>query len=323
MIPERKRQAMPSAGALVIDGRRRVLAYLLAVLTVVYFGAVVASNFDTNGAGAVGEMWAAAISAAGFLALVPRRPSPWWHGFAVACAALAPPLTMVFHEQLVGQVWALMPAMFLALYIRAMYPVAIARTMCAAVAALSVTALMLAPAPAPILWAVLYVACILTAAELFGALGADLIAGALRDPLTAVWNRAGVTYAAAQLANQAARRSKTIGVIVFDVDHFKAVNDKDGHAAGDRILAELADQWTATAPAGSVVARLGGDEFAVIVAGYDEGQMDALARRLIEGHPVGVSYGTALGSPDVDMLESLLRLADADMYRRKALRRKL
>ena len=108
---------------------------------------------------------------------------------------------------------------------------------------------------------------------------------------------------------------------MFDVDHFKAVNDRQGHAAGDRVLTEVAERLTNKAPAGSVVARLGGDEFAVLVAGHDAEQVDALAQELIEGHPVGVTYGAALGDPNADVLDSLLPLADADMYRRKALRR--
>ena len=312
---------MPNAASSVMDGRRRVLPSLLAVLMVLYLVAVFASRFDTNGAGAVGEMWASAVAAIGLLALAPRRPNPVRQGIAIACAAAAPALTMVFHEYVEGQVWALIPAMFLALYLRATYRVVLARVLCIALAALSTTALLLSPAPVPILWAILYVVCILGAAEMFGALGADLIAGALRDPLTATWNRAGFTYAAANLADGAARRWENIAVIVFDVDHFKAVNDRLGHAAGDRVLTDVAERLTNKAPAGSVVARLGGDEFAVLVTGHDAGQVDALAQELIEGHRVGVTYGTALGDPNVDVLDSLLPLADADMYRRKALRR--
>ncbi len=313
---------MPSAVSLVIDGRRRVLASLLAALVLFYLVAIGVSRFDTNGAGAVGEMWAAAVALTGLLALATRRPNPIRQGIAITCAAVAPALTMVFHEYVEGQVWALIPAMFLALYLRATYRVVPARVLCLALAALSSTALLLSPAPVPMLWAVLYVVCILGAAEVFGALGADLIAGALRDPLTATWNRAGIAYAAENLAAGAARRWENIAVIVFDVDHFKAVNDRQGHAAGDRVLTEVADLLTANAPAGSVVARLGGDEFAVLVSAHDEEQVDALARKLIEGHPVGVTYGTAVGDPNTDVLESLLPLADADMYRRKALRRR-
>ncbi|OZD58633.1 hypothetical protein CH252_01810 [Rhodococcus sp. 06-1477-1B] len=307
---------------MVIDSRRRVLSSLLAVQLVLYSAAFIASWADTNGAGAVGEMWAAVVAAVGFVAILSRRPGPVRQGIAIACAALAPALTMLTHQNLAAQVWALIPAMFLALYLRATYPVVVARVLCVALALLSATALLLAPAPAPMLWGALYVVCILAAAEVFGALGAALIAGALRDPLTGVFNRAGAVDAATNLAARAARRSENIAAIVFDVDHFKAVNDRDGHAAGDRILIGLADTLTEKVPAGSVIARLGGDEFIVLVAGLDAVQIDALAQELVAGHVVSVTYGIAVGSPGPDVLEALTQVADADMYRRKMLRRK-
>jgi GGDEF domain-containing protein len=70
-----------------------------------------------------------------------------------------------------------------------------------------------------------------------------------------------------------------------------------------------------------VIARLGGDEFIVLVAGLDAVQIDALAQELVDGHVVSVTYGIAVGSPGPDVLGALTQVADADMYRRKMLRR--
>jgi diguanylate cyclase (GGDEF)-like protein len=300
----------------VIDGRRRVLGSLLGVLVVVYAAAVCVSWWDT--AGAVGELWAAAIAAVGVVMLAPRRVGVVRHGIAVVCAAVAPPVSMLFHVQLAGQVWALIPAMFLALYLRAVYRPVLARVLCAGVAVVSTTALLISPAPAPMLWPALWVVCILGAAELFGALGAELISGALRDPLTSVWNRAGAGYAADRLIAHAARRSQNVAVIVFDVDDFKGINDRHGHLAGDRILADLTDAWTAKAPAGSVIARVGGDEFVVIVAGYDRIQGEELAAALMDGLAIGVTSGVAVGPPTENAVAALFAEADTAMYQKKS-----
>jgi diguanylate cyclase (GGDEF)-like protein len=193
-----------------------------------------------------------------------------------------------------------------------------ARAICGALAAISVTGLILAPAQAPPLWVFLYVVCIVGTAEVFGALGAALVDGALRDPLTSVWNRAGLAHAVTDLIVQARRHGEQFAVIVLDVDHFKWVNDRDGHAAGDRILIELTRAWAAKLPAASVMARTGGDEFAVVLRGYDESGADALATELTEGHGVAVTYGIAVGTAEADIFESLFIDADADLYRRKS-----
>jgi diguanylate cyclase (GGDEF)-like protein len=270
------------------------------------------SLFDVRG-----EIIAAVISVVGAVAVIPLHPSGIRHSIALACAAVAPAVTMMFHYALEAQVWSLIPAMFLAMYIRAVYRLWMARAVCAVVAAISVTGLILAPAQAPALWVFLYIACIIGTAEIFGALGAALIDGALRDPLTSVWNRAGLAHAVTDLIVQARRRGEQLAVIVLDVDHFKSVNDRDGHAAGDRILIELTRAWAAQLPPTSVIARTGGDEFAVVLRGYDNTDARALASALTEGHGVTVTDGIAVGSARADIFGTLFIEADADLYRRK------
>lgn len=317
MSPGRKLHLNRRKGS-PIDVRRRVLLSFLLALVVIYGSAVVTSlATDGNFSGARGELWATVMAVGGLLVLAYPHPSTWRWMIALICAALAPPLTMLFHDQLAAQVWALIPAMLLALYIRAVLGRWRARIFCASLAGISVAALLVAPAPAPTLWAFLFVVCILGAAEIFGALGATLLDGAMRDPLTSVWNRTGAVTATARLVARAQRRGEEIAVIVFDVDDFKGVNDLHGHAAGDRILIDLTASWTTMAPPNSVVARLGGDEFVVIVADHDFARAEALAVELIDGHSVTVTYGVAVGSPDADVLGSLLAEADADLYRRK------
>jgi diguanylate cyclase (GGDEF)-like protein len=292
----------------------RFNVFLGVVYTASALGAFVSGEplFDVRG-----EIIAAVISVAGAVAVIPLHPSDIRHSFALACAAVAPAITMMFHYALEAQVWSLIPAMFLVMYIRTVYPLWTARAVCAAVAAISVTGLILAPAPAPAFWVFLYIACIIGTAEIFGALGAALIDGALRDPLTSVWNRAGLAHAVTDLIVQARRRGEQLAVIVLDVDHFKSVNDRDGHAAGDRILIELTRSWAAQLPPSSVMARTGGDEFAVVLRGYDNPEARALASALTEGHGVTVTDGIAVGSAHTDIFGALFIEADADLYRRK------
>jgi diguanylate cyclase (GGDEF)-like protein len=93
------------------------------------------------------------------------------------------------------------------------------------------------------------------------------------------------------------------------------VNDREGHAAGDAFLREVADCWRAGARASDLVARIGGDEFALLLPGADELGAAEVVARLAAALPVGrsVSYGLA----EWDLRETgaeLMARADARMY---------
>ena len=117
--------------------------------------------------------------------------------------------------------------------------------------------------------------------------------------------------------------AKDGSLMLLDLDGFKPVNDSHGHAAGDKVLQQVALRFSRALPHGALLARLGGDEFGVLYEGSYESVMDlALALRAtlsypftIEGHhiQIGVSIGVAAnnGAPD------LLRRADDAMYRAK------
>ena len=142
-----------------------------------------------------------------------------------------------------------------------------------------------------------------------------------RDVLTGLGNRA----AWERLLDEAQERctaGTSIGAIVLDLDGLKAVNDRDGHAAGDALLRRTADLLRVAWPRDPVV-RLGGDEFAVLV---DGGEVEVL-RRLAslrstlagcaDGLPVpAVSTGGCWNRPAEDV-RSCVRRADAAMYERK------
>jgi len=152
---------------------------------------------------------------------------------------------------------------------------------------------------------------------------------ALHDPLTGLANR---TLALDRLALALARRRREhidVAVFVLDLDGFKTINDSLGHAAGDEVLLALAPRLTAAVRTTDTVARLGGDEFVVICPDVDgaRGAMD-VAERLAAAvtdpivlesgeHFCTVSAGGTLAATEQDTPDSLLRDADAAMYRAK------
>jgi diguanylate cyclase (GGDEF)-like protein/PAS domain S-box-containing protein len=150
---------------------------------------------------------------------------------------------------------------------------------------------------------------------------------ATTDPLTGLGNRRVVFDA---LQRQLAPAGGGCGVLFCDVDLFKTVNDRYGHAVGDQVLVEIAARLAALSGVGDVVARLGGDEFLLLTPGADGDALTALARRVAAAvrEPVqttagplqvGVSIGSAVGLPGADPDELMAR-ADRDMYGRKTRR---
>ena len=153
---------------------------------------------------------------------------------------------------------------------------------------------------------------------------------ATTDPLTGVGNRRVVFEALQEHLDPVT--GSGCGLLFFDVDHFKAVNDQHGHAAGDQLLVELAGRLKAVSGPGDVVARLGGDEFVLLTPGTDAEGLEALARRVGRGMRVpvctaagelaiGVSVGSSIGRAGEDPDELMAR-ADRDMYGAKTRRRR-
>lgn len=149
------------------------------------------------------------------------------------------------------------------------------------------------------------------------------------DPLTALPNRRLFLDRFEQALTRATRRSSRVGLIYVDIDGFKDVNDRLGHAAGDALLAAVAERLTHAVRAEDTVARLGGDEFAVVLAEIaDRDDAGAVGEKLgaalatpfdIDGTVVRVraSIGRAVHPDDGDDADALMRSADAAMYREK------
>jgi diguanylate cyclase (GGDEF)-like protein/PAS domain S-box-containing protein len=151
------------------------------------------------------------------------------------------------------------------------------------------------------------------------------------DALTGLANRALFVERVTEALGRASRRGRSSFAVLFvDLDHFKAVNDIHGHAAGDLLLIEIAQRLERCVRPGDTVARLGGDEFAVLVARMEDGE-DAtrVADRILEEMrpPVTIgadsvrpqaSIGIALSHSGYEAASELLRDADAAMYRAKS-----
>lgn len=157
---------------------------------------------------------------------------------------------------------------------------------------------------------------------------ADLEAKIDIDPLTELLNRRGFERELKRSVAYVKRYGASAALIYLDLDGFKAVNDRHGHAAGDAMLRAIAAALSAQVRASDVVARLGGDEFVVLlwnVSGPDAAAKSAALERAIYATPVrcgcstlvvGASAGIALIGA-LDTPAEVLARADAAMYARK------
>jgi diguanylate cyclase (GGDEF)-like protein len=147
----------------------------------------------------------------------------------------------------------------------------------------------------------------------------DLKRAALTDPLTSLANRRGLE----ELVGER-RGRRPLTVLAIDVDGLKAVNDRDGHAAGDALLVTVADALAAVLRSGEVVARVGGDEFVCVLFDSVQDVGAQVAKRLlnaldvarVDGDAPRASIGVAYAAPGVPLPDTIRR-ADAAMYAAK------
>lgn len=150
------------------------------------------------------------------------------------------------------------------------------------------------------------------------------------DVLTAAFNRRAFVREMSRVRTFGDRYGFAAALVYFDLDGFKSINDRLGHAAGDTALRAVADTLLAKVRQGDVVGRMGGDEFAVVLAQADHATAIAKAASLadaIEADPalaalgsLRVSYGVSEIAPDSDP-EAVIAAADRAMYETKRLRK--
>jgi two-component system, cell cycle response regulator len=154
---------------------------------------------------------------------------------------------------------------------------------------------------------------------------------AVTDPLTGLYNRRYMENQTAALVEHAINRGKSLALLALDVDHFKAVNDENGHPVGDRVLQELASRLKQSIRNIDMICRIGGEEFVIVLPNTDTEVATKIAdrmRRSISGKPfdvgakngpltVTVSIGVAAIESQSDTLETILKRADEALYSAK------
>jgi diguanylate cyclase (GGDEF)-like protein len=149
---------------------------------------------------------------------------------------------------------------------------------------------------------------------------------ALRDPLTKAFNKKYLIDQLGQEISYARRHRTKLSFILFDLDHFKRVNDTHGHLACDRVLAQLGQLALSLLRAEDVFARYGGEEFGIVARAISLEQAGLLAERLrarVESTPFDIggshlrltlSLGVAMWSPQMNTPTDLIEAADAALY---------
>jgi diguanylate cyclase (GGDEF)-like protein len=154
-------------------------------------------------------------------------------------------------------------------------------------------------------------------------------ADAIVDPLTQMLNRKALAARGRELALQSEVSGRPVGVVLGDLDHFKAINDREGHQAGDAVLREIAYRWRTTLRAYDLAYRLGGEEFVVLLPGASAEEAEALAEKLrdavraepIAGQRVTMSFGVAVSGAGGFDVDTQYRRADEALYEAKRLGR--
>src|SRR3954465_8556723 len=153
---------------------------------------------------------------------------------------------------------------------------------------------------------------------------------ALRDGLTKAFNKKYFTDRLESEFPFATRHASSLALVLFDIDHFKKVNDTHGHQAGDHVLFEISTLLSSALRAEDVFARYGGEEFAVICRAWDESQAQVVGERMrkaVESHrfvyegtltPVTITVGVAvLPNAAVKDANDIVGFADQALYKSK------
>jgi diguanylate cyclase (GGDEF)-like protein len=150
------------------------------------------------------------------------------------------------------------------------------------------------------------------------------------DGLTGVANRRYFLQRLEEEIERGKRYHSPLVLSLIDVDHFKLVNDRHGHQAGDEVLKALCEFTVGMLRANDLVGRLGGEEFAILMPESDQEVGAVVSERIraeIAAHPIDtvagrlnvtVSIGVTQAHPELDNSESMLRRADNALYRAKS-----
>jgi len=141
---------------------------------------------------------------------------------------------------------------------------------------------------------------------------------ALTDPLTGLANRRAWEEELRREVARAKRTSHRLALVMLDLDHFKELNDTQGHQAGDTVLAEAASSWRGAVRTTDFLARYGGDEFAMLLPDCPSEYGEIVLERIRTAIPTGCSCSAGIAYWDGrETAEALLARADAALYEAK------
>ncbi|MEO0492130.1 MAG: GGDEF domain-containing protein [Actinomycetota bacterium] len=148
---------------------------------------------------------------------------------------------------------------------------------------------------------------------------------AVIDPLTGCLNRHAFGDRVAVIEAQMAVTGEPVGVVMFDIDHFKQVNDQHGHAAGDAVLTEIAYRIRKALRSYELLCRLGGEEFAILLPGAGAEDAVRIAERVrmlveslsVAGIEITISCGVASAAGTDVQVDAVLEHADRALYEAK------
>ncbi len=267
----------------------------------------------------VGGWWVLSALAAAMAVLVwragDRLPLGLQYGqAAAACAAVSVALLCAHHSAAAFGVASLyvLTTVFAASFFETRPLVVYLVGQAAASGALLLTSGL---AAAPAAWVVL-IGTASTAGMTVHRLGKRLGQAASTDPLTGLPNRRAMERVVVRELARANRRHEPLSLAVIDLDEFKEVNDRLGHAAGDSVLVGATAAWQSQLRAGDVLGRFGGDEFVVLLPGASTAQACAVIDRWRQACSQPFSAGIAAAGPTTP-IDELLRLADDACYRAK------
>ena len=314
---------MPSRGWLVGAWKRSGLPPAVRALALITFAgaasSLVAALFPSSSQAPVeafAVVAALAFTCSVLLWTLGDRIPPWFLHVAVAGGTLAISVLIARAATGVSTVVTATDYIWMGVYVSFFFSRTAARLHLALIAIAFGVALMANTHGVPAEAFVLMTASIIVASETIGRQNARLRHEAQTDSLTGLLNRKGLVTAAERAFSLADRTGIPLTIALIDLDDFKKVNDRDGHAAGDRLLVAMTRTWSEELQPGDIFARLGGDEFLVILVGSSEDEATRFFERLLFVSPAPWSAGVVKRTTGEDLSACLAR-ADNTLYEAK------